>query len=155
MNIEHADTALRIALVAGVDVLDNPTITRGEYIVAPDGFGFGGSQRPVIVMHPLDAIALRLAINTGRPMNDLGLMTEALMMYVKRRAASRARTAITRIDRLVEAGDERTAVQVGMFLHPLEHGMTYDVLKLQAECQECDYVVTDEDAQRYGMQVIV
>jgi hypothetical protein len=153
VNIERSDTALRLAIVAGVDMLDNPGITRGEYIVAPHGFGFDGGQRPAIVMHPLDAIALRIAVNTRRKMNDLDVMTEALVLYVERRAASRARTAFRTLDLLVESGDERTRVQVEMFLHPLEHGMTYDVIRAIAACQECDYTVTDEEAHRYGMRV--
>lgn len=153
MNIERSDIALRLAIVAGVDMLDNPNISRGEYIVAPHGFGFDGGQRPAIVMHPLDAIALRIAVNTGRRMSDLDVLTEALILYVERRAARRARTAIHTLDLLVESGDERTRVQVEMFLHPLEHGMTYDRQMMVAECQDCDYAVTDEEASRYGMRV--
>lgn len=154
MNEVGVDNAMKIA-TSGADIFDNPNVRRGVFIVAPHGFGIGGGQRPAIVMHPIDAIALRLAVSTGRKMNDLDVMTEAAVTYIIRRAASRARTALGRLDRMVAEGNERTAVQVGMFLHPLEHGMTYNFIMMQAECQECGYVVTDEDAARYGMRAVL
>lgn len=155
MSITTSDTIARMMIVSGADVFDNPRIARGEYVVAPHGFGFGGGQRPAIVMHPIDAIALRLAVNTGRRMNDIDVMIEAAVTYIVRRADSRARTALRRLDDMVALGDERTAAQIGMFLHPLEHGMTYDRLLDIAECQECDYTVTADQQVRYGMRAVL
>jgi hypothetical protein len=89
-----------------VPIIESLVAPRSGFLYVQSG-AFIDSSSPALVMNPLDARALEVALETGKRMTDISVMFEALHRHMERLIENGARVALRRLDRNVRGYEQR------------------------------------------------